>query len=76
MISEEDSASGSGTRLDYSELLFYYSEKGQEKFSFFFFPEKVFAIDIRRGMENAPLASLIKALYTFTRPTPTTYILN
>ena len=46
------------------------------KVFFFFFPEKVFDIDIRRGMENAPLASLIKALYTFTRPTPTTYILN
>ena len=38
--------------------------------------EKVSEIDIRRGMENAPLASLIKVLYTFTRPTPTTYMLN
>ena len=26
-------------------------------------------------MESAPLASLMKALYTFTRPTPTTYVL-
>ena len=27
--------------------------------------EKAFYIDTRRGMESAPLASLIKALYTF-----------
>ena len=44
---------------------FYYSEKGTEKAS---------DIDIRRGAESAPLTSLIKALYTFTRPTPTTYV--
>ena len=38
--------------------------------------EKAFDIDIKRGMESAPIASVIKALYTFPRPTPTTYILN
>ena len=41
----------------------YYSEKGQENAS---------NTDITRGIESAPLTSLIKALYTFTRPTPTT----
>ena len=38
--------------------------------------EKASDIDIRRGTESTPLASLIKALYIFTRLTPTTYILN
>ena len=43
---------------------FYGSEKGTKKAS---------GMDIKRGMESAPLASPIKALYTFMRPTPTTY---
>ena len=46
---------------------FYYSEKVKEKAS---------DIDIRRGMESAQLANLIKALYTFTRLTAPTYILR
>ena len=61
---EEDLASGTRTRLDHSRATLI---KGTEKAS---------DIDIRRGMENAPLASLIKTLPTFFRPTPTTYILN
>ena len=67
-ISEEDSASESETRLDHSELLcgsFITVKK-----------DKASDIDIRRGTESAPLISLIKALYTFTRPSPTIYILN
>ena len=67
VISEEDLASKSGTMLDRSELLcgiiFIEVKKDSEKSS---------DIDIRRGKESAPLASLIKDLYTFTRPTPTT----
>ena len=46
---------------------FYRSEKGTKKAS---------DTDIRRGTESVPLASLIKTLYTFIRPTPTAYILN
>ena len=38
--------------------------------------KKASDIDIRRGTESDPLASLIKSLYTFTRPTPTTCILR
>ena len=60
MISEEDLALGSGTRLDYSELLCgksFITVKGTEKTS---------DVDIRRGMENAPLPSLSKgAIYLF-----------
>ena len=71
LISEEkDLASGSVTSLDHSELLcgrnFITVKRGR----------KTFDIDFRRGIENALLVSLIKALYTFTRPTPTEYILN
>ena len=69
VISEEDLASGSGTMLDRSELfcgrIFIEVKKDSEKAS---------DIDIRRGTESAPLASLIKDLYTFTRPTPTTCV--
>ena len=50
-----------------SRVLFIKGRKGTEEAS---------DTDIRRGMESAPLTSLIKVLYTFTRPTPTTYILN
>ena len=71
MISEEDLASGPETRLHHSRAFvrqsFIKVIKGTEKVS---------GIDIRRGMESAALASLIKALYTFTRPTPTTYIVR
>ena len=71
VISEEDFASGPGTRLDHSRAFMQQSfikiRKGTEKVS---------DTDIRRGPESAPLASLIKALYAFTRPTPTTYILR
>ena len=72
MISEEeDLALGPGTRLDHSRPFvrqnFIKVIKGTEKAS---------GIDIRRGMESAPFASLIKALYIFTRPTPTIDILN
>ena len=48
MISEEDLALGSGTRLDYSELLCgrsFITVKGTEKAS---------DIDIRRGTESDP----------------------
>ena len=38
--------------------------------------EKASDTDIRRGIESAPLSSPKKVLYTFIRPTPTTYILN
>ena len=60
MISEEGLALGSGTRLDYSELLCgrsFITVKGTEKAS---------DIDIRRGTESAPLTSLSKELYTFS----------
>ena len=68
MISEEeDLASGSGTMLDCSELLYGRIFIEVKKDS-----EKASDIDIRRGTERAPLASLIKDLYTFTIPTPTT----
>ena len=71
MISEEEDLSRSGTRLDHSELLCgksFITVKRTEKSSH---------IDIRRKKENAStLASLIKTLYTFIPPTPTTYIFN
>ena len=64
---EEDLAFGSGTVLDHSDLLcgriFIEVKKDSQKAS---------DIDVRKGSESAPLASLIRALYTFTRPTPTT----
>ena len=65
----EDLTSGPRTRLDHSRAFVWQSfikvRKGTEKAS---------DIDIRRGTsENVPLASLIKALYTFFRPTSTTY---
>ena len=61
VISKEDLALGPGTRLDGSLKSFCAAEfikvtKGTEKDS---------DVDIRRGMESAPLTSLIKALYTF-----------
>ena len=70
MISKEVLASGPGTGLItqsfcVAEVLLQWKRT-----------EEVSDIDIRRGMEGAPLNSLIKALYTFTRPTPTTYLLN
>ena len=69
--SGEDLASGPGTRLGHSRAFVWQSftkvSKGAEKAS---------DMDIRRGTESDPLASLSKALYTFTRPIPTTYILN
>ena len=49
-------AKASGTQ-SFMWQKFYYSGKGTEKAS---------DIDIRRGMESAPLTSLIKALYTFS----------
>ena len=58
---EEDLASGLGTRLAFVRQKFYYSEKRTEKAS---------DTDLRRETESAPHASLIKAIYTFTRPTP------
>ena len=72
VISEEENlASGPGTRLDHSRAFVQQSfikvREGTEKAS---------DIDIRRGMENAPLTSLIKVLYTFFRLTPTIYTLN
>ena len=64
-------ALGPGTSLDHSRAFvkqsFIKVRKGTKKAS---------DIDSRKGTENAPLASVIKALYTFFRPTPTTYILN
>ena len=59
MISEEDLALGSGTSLDYSELLCgrsFITVKGTEKAS---------DVDIRRGMESAPLANLSKGVIYF-----------
>ena len=68
VISEEDDL-GPDTWLDQSfcvaEILLQWKRT-----------EKASDIDIRSGTENGPLASLIKALYTFTRPTSTTQILN
>ena len=70
MISEEDLLR-SGTRLDHSELLCGRSFITVKRI------EKSSDIDSRRKKENAStLASLIKTLYTFIPPTPTTYILN
>ena len=70
VISEEVLASGPGTGLItqsfcVAEVLLQWKRT-----------EEASDIDIRRRTEGAPLTSLIKALYTFTRPTPTTYILN
>ena len=61
MISEEeDLASGPGTRLDHSRAFVQQSfikvREGTEKAS---------DIDIRRGMENAPLASVSKCYILF-----------
>ena len=53
LISEEDLASGSGTRLDHSRATLIKSTK------------KASDIDIRRGMESAPLASVTRELYNF-----------
>ena len=73
VISEEDLVSAPGTRLDHSELLcsrsFITVKKARESLL-------MSDIDIRRRMESTPLTHLIKALYTFTRLTPTTHILN
>ena len=58
-ISEEDLALKSGTRVDYSELLCgrsFITVKGTEKAS---------DVDIRRGMESAPLANLSKGVIYF-----------
>ena len=72
MISEEDLASGPGTRLDHSRTFVWQkfdSEKGQTKL----------LIETSEGDRAPPLTSDtsgIKALYVFTRPTSTTYILN
>ena len=72
MISEEDLASGPAKgpglitqSFCMAEVLLQWKRA-----------EKASDIDIRREMESAPLTSLIKAMYTFTRPTPTKYILN
>ena len=54
LISEEDLASGSGTRLDHSRATLIKSTK------------KASDIDIRRGTESASLASLARELYTFS----------
>ena len=70
MISEEDLASESGTRPDHSGLSYGKSFITVKK------DRKSSVIDVRMEMEHAPLISLIKALYTFTRHTLTTYILN
>ena len=59
-VISEDLASGSGTQLDHSELLYgrsFITVKRREKAS---------DIDDRRGTESGPLTSLIKALYTFS----------
>ena len=60
MISEEDLASGPGTRLDHSRAFMYQSfikvKKGTEKAS---------DIDIRRGTENALLANISKGVTSF-----------
>jgi len=59
MISEEGLALGSGTSLDYSELLCgrsFITVKGTEKAS---------DVDIRRGMESAPLANLSNGVIYF-----------
>ena len=56
---DEDLASGSGTRLDYSKLLCgksFITVKGTEKTS---------DVDIRHGMGNAPLTSLSKGVMYF-----------
>ena len=56
---EENLALGSGTRLDYSELLCgrsFITVKGTEKAS---------DVDIRRGMESAPLGNLSKGVIYF-----------
>ena len=66
---EEDLASGPGTRLDHSELLWSSFIKVKRD-------REIFWHRHQKGAESAYLASLIKALYTFTRPIPTTYILN
>ena len=60
VISEEDLALGPRTRLDHSKELLCSSftkvRKGTEKAS---------DIDIRRGIENAPLASVSKRVIYF-----------
>ena len=59
MISEEDLALGSRTRLDYSELLCgrsFITVKGTEKTS---------DVDIRREIESAPLTNLSKGVIYF-----------
>ena len=71
MISKEDLTSGSGTRLSHTELFCVAEVLLQWKRT-----EKASDIDIERETECAPLTSLSKALYTFSRLTPTTYILN
>ena len=60
VISEEDLALGPGTRLVNSRVFVYQSfikvKKGTEDAS---------GIDIRRGMESAPLASVSKGVMYF-----------
>ena len=61
MISEEDLALGSGTSLDYSELLCgrsFITVKGTEKAS---------DVDIRRGMESAPPLLVSASCFTSVR---------
>ena len=65
MISEEDLASESGTRLDHSGLSYGRSFITVKK------DRKASVIDVRMETEHAPLISLIKALYTFTKHTHT-----
>ena len=69
---EEDLASGPGTRLNHSRAFVYQSFNKVLKET-----ENASDTDIRRGMKNAPLASLSKrAIYLttvkgLTRPIPT-----
>ena len=59
---EEDLASGLGARLDHCAAFvqqFFYGEKRTKPLT-----------QTPEGGQSAPLASLIKAVHTFTRPTP------
>ena len=60
----------SRARLDHSELLC------GRRFIRWKRTEKASDTDIRKGAESGSFTTLIKALCTFTRPTPTMYILN
>ena len=71
VISKKDLALGPGTSLDHSRAIVQQSftkvKKGQRNF---------LTQTSEGGWQVPLLISLSKALYTFTRPTPTTYILN